>query len=1019
MTVLVFHDPQLPFDGTAPDADALAHWRRHAVTADAAQLAEQLATLGAGDAVLHAHGRYFPLAAHPALLAFLQRGGGLVSLGRQPLSQPIHDGTTMAPQAALFRDLDIHEMLAVDAGNAVRLTVGEEFSLLAGAETLFEPGAATDGFVLMPTKHKDQPADSGSAGPMDAHIYPLLLARNAADAPIAAPVVLIERHRGVGAGGRWLFVNVDPTPAFWGNGGARTLLDWASFAAHGATECWLKPDFACYLPGEVPTLTLQLEALSPAASREWRVELTIAGPNGARCFATALTLRPAHGPVSQRLTLPFAVVAGPYAITATLRADDGETRQLRQGFWGWDDTLLTRGSRLKAGRDYFERDGEPLPIVGMTYMASDVHRKFLQLPNVAAWDDDLRDFAALGINYVRTGIWSGWRHAMFVDGHANEAVLRAIDAFILTAARYGLETCFNFFAFTPEAWEGANPYLDPRARAAQKRFIGAVVARHAHSTCVHWDLINEPSLFDPARIFLGPRTLRDPYEVAAFRHWLQTREPELAVWRNRWDVSPTQLPSWDALLPPQPEDIGFNPTEIAPRQHGIWLDYTLFTQAMHNEWAADLTEHIRALTGDALVTVGQDEALGQQRPAPFFYDRVVDYTTVHSWWLNDALAWDTLFNKTPCKPLLIQETGIMHVENPNGRSKRGEAELAALLERKYAYAFAGGGAGAVQWIWNINYHMDNINESHIGAVRADGSRKPETAVSGDFGAFFAKVAPLMRERSLPQVAVVHPYANDYGNRRSAQEATQRLVRVLHYQLGVPLRAVSEYHLDALYDDPASLVLVPSPQALSNQARQQLRQLLSIQPVKVLLTGPASLDEYWNPADSLFDSNGVDVANVMREEACDIDGQRHRAAFGGEKIARVLKGRLDGAALAQVHAQPCGAGTLLWCPLPLELSDSEDTLAALYRHALAQADVTAPLRCDGGIPHGIYLEKLPYAQGALWIAVNESALNETLSVHDARQGYCFELPAGRALLFATDAQGAVLASLRDQPVACLS
>ncbi|MEN9659443.1 MAG: hypothetical protein RL571_2908 [Pseudomonadota bacterium] len=46
---------------------------------------------------------------------------------------------------------------------------------------------------------------------------------------------------------------------------------------------------------------------------------------------------------------------------------------------------------------------------------------------------------------------------------------------------------------------------------------------------------------------------------------------------------------------------------------------------------------------------------------PFFY--------VHSWWLNDDLAWDSIFSKTPNKPSLVQETGIMHIEAPDGRSK--------------------------------------------------------------------------------------------------------------------------------------------------------------------------------------------------------------------------------------------------------------------------------------------------------------------------------------------------------------
>jgi hypothetical protein len=105
---------------------------------------------------------------------------------------------------------------------------------------------------------------------------------------------------------------------------------------------------------------------------------------------------------------------------------------------------------------------------------------------------------------------------MFVDGHAYEEVFRAIDAFILTAKRYDLEVTINFFAFTPETWEGVNPYLDPRSVEAQKRFISAIVSRHADTRNVHWDLINEPSMFDPKRIFQqGPRSSHDRFERQA------------------------------------------------------------------------------------------------------------------------------------------------------------------------------------------------------------------------------------------------------------------------------------------------------------------------------------------------------------------------------------------------------------------------------------------------------------------------------------------------------------------------
>ncbi|UUZ87024.1 cellulase family glycosylhydrolase [Paenibacillus sp. P26] len=183
----------------------------------------------------------------------------------------------------------------------------------------------------------------------------------------------------------------------------------------------------------------------------------------------------------------------------------------------------------------------------MTYMTSDVARKYLFLPNAAVWDRDMAQMKRAGINMIRTGIWTAWRQVMFIDGHAYEEVLRAIDAFILTAKRYDLELTFNFFAFTPEAWEGLNPYLDPRSIEAQKRFIASIVSRHAESKHVHWDLINEPSMFDPKRVFSGPRSAHDKFERAAFIDFLKERHGSLRRLQERWNMTTEQLPSFEAV----------------------------------------------------------------------------------------------------------------------------------------------------------------------------------------------------------------------------------------------------------------------------------------------------------------------------------------------------------------------------------------------------------------------------------------------------------------------------------------
>ena len=171
-------------------------------------------------------------------------------------------------------------------------------------------------------------------------------------------------------------------------------------------------------------------------------------------------------------------------------------------------------------------------------MTSDVARKFLFLPNTDVWDRDMAQMRNAGINWIRTGIWTAYRNIMQVDGHASEEVLRSIDAFLLTAKKHDLQVTFTFFSFTPETWEGQNPYLDPRSVEAQKRFIRSIISRHKNTKNVDWDLINEPSMFDPPQIFSdGPRSAKDPFEKQAYIDWLKKRHGSIERLQERWNMT--------------------------------------------------------------------------------------------------------------------------------------------------------------------------------------------------------------------------------------------------------------------------------------------------------------------------------------------------------------------------------------------------------------------------------------------------------------------------------------------------
>ncbi len=111
-----------------------------------------------------------------------------------------------------------------------------------------------------------------------------------------------------------------------------------------------------------------------------------------------------------------------------------------------------------------------------------------------------------GINMVRTGVWTAYRQVMFIDGRPDEGRHARIPGHgpHRLQARYAAGVLL--FAFTPEQWEGVNCYLDPDCLRAQKRYIAAFLDRAENCGLVSWDLINEPSVCNPQRLWSSRQT---------------------------------------------------------------------------------------------------------------------------------------------------------------------------------------------------------------------------------------------------------------------------------------------------------------------------------------------------------------------------------------------------------------------------------------------------------------------------------------------------------------------------------
>ena len=883
------------------------------------------------------YGSSFPLAEWPRIRAFVARGGNLVVLGGAPFHQPVlADGTLGVRQPAWA-----HELLI---GPADEVTIPPGSTV---PDHDFNDATKVYALTLRLARQTDMPGEHGSEGPREAIVRPLVhVTQNGL--PIATPLIEIDRIGGPEKGARWIFAPSDARLD------ARTIRMIVQRAARGASHIEGRPVHATIENGEMPRIIVSRAAtlvVRDSSGREVHRQNATAGTN------------------ELRIRRPLA--AGLYRVD--IEAGDDRTTT---GFWVRDAKLLASGPKLTASRDWLRADGKVLPIVGTTYMSSTVHRQFLFEPNPHAWDRDFAQMKALGINFVRTGLWTAWSRAIDASGIPNEPFLRALDAYVHTAAKHGIFVNFTFYAFQPLAHGGSNPYLDPKSLEGQRRLLQAVAARYRGVNWIHYDLINEPS-YAPANALWSNRPIRDPHELAAWHSWVRKRHGgDETRLRSRWGDR-----SDDLLGVPRENEIWYTQLREDRRPRKL-RDFTEFTNDVAAQWARTLRGYLREAGGDVLVTLGQDEGGTQTRPSQQLHADAVDYTSLHPWWQNDDVLANGVFIKVPEKPSLFQETGIMRLEDVDGRHWRTPELAASLLNRKFAAAFAARAAGNVQWAWNINPFMPIDNESVIGFFRPDGTAKPELAVIPSHAEFFAAAAPWLDDFDPDQVVIVVPQSRLFMNRPAALDGYRRAVRVMAERFGVVPTALSDMRLTAERLRGAKLVIVPSVEVLSAGAADALRD----SGAKVLFVGAITGDPYGEVPDALRSlaavSEGRPVA--FREEGATFDRNLQ------ESLLRSTLPRTE------------------WHePLPLEHAREEEPLVSLLSRAFAAAGVeTHPSE------QRVIARLLNAPRAIFGVFINDSSSDAVRRVRVAGRDVAVQVPAsGSRLLLWERATGKLIVQTR--------
>ena len=672
------------------------------------------------------YGSAFPEQAWPGIYEFLNRGGNLLVLGGRPFTRAAyHDSTGWKLRAYSVRST---RQLMIDQYQITPGSDGLEFQ--TNPDVTIQPSAFAWKRAFSPVirlSAVDLYNRGGSAGSIDARSDGL--AWGARDGRrMAAPIVQVDHLRNGFDGGRWILLTADLSAAFLdGPEGSSLIRSLAERAIQGSEEFTVSPVLPLYLPGEPIELDINwYSARQPSTPLSARITTYPQDQPSARSVMTAAV------PASQPLVLPAPTTKGYHIIEAEL-LEGKTTRELyRSAYWIRDEGYLHSGPTLAVNGNYFELDGHPLAVVGTTYMASDVQRLYFAHPNVYTWDRDLAQIQSAGLNMVRTGWWTGWDKLCDENGQPYERTVRTVEAYLMTARKNGLPVQFNFFAFLPDVLGGANAFLDPEAVRREKTLVASVVARFHDVPFLAWDLINEPS-FSKHLWLMRPNG--DSFELAKWNQWLNQRYPDRAALTAAWNSPPGSL---QGTLP-LPEELEFTPRGMYVGHNSLKLhDYFLFAQESFAGWVKAMRETIRATGSQQLITVGQDEGGFVDRLSPAFFGQWIDFTTNHSWWQNDDALWGSLVAKQPGKTMLIQETGLQRELNLDEVARRTPENEAALLERKIAVSFVQG-SGAIEWLWNSNSYMTEGNETPIGAVRPDGTEKPEASVLRAYAAF-AKAA---------------------------------------------------------------------------------------------------------------------------------------------------------------------------------------------------------------------------------------------------------------------------------------
>jgi hypothetical protein len=332
--------------------------------------------------------------------------------------------------------------------------------------------------------------------------------------------------------------------------------------------------------------------------------------------------------------------------------------------------------------------------------------------------------------------------------------------------------------------------------------------------------------------------------------------------------------------------------------------------------------------------------------------------------------------------MLIQETGLQRELNFDEVARRTPENEAALLERKIASSFIQG-SGAIEWLWNTNSYMTESNETPIGAVRTDGTEKPEATVMEAYATFAKSLQGHLRNPQPPSIAIVTSQASQFSVIGDLQlEAQRKAVRALAYYDRFTPYAIAENQIGKL--GTPKLAILPSPQALAQTTWKALLAYVS-GGGNLLVTGPLDRDEHWQLVPRAASTNLDAHAEPLtyRNAVIKLSDRTISLSFDQQKQNLLDSLRFsDGSTLKEAVY---GKGRIFWFAYPVELAEGVQAAADLYTYVAGRVGLAPMFDLQGQLSPGVLIYPTVLDDSVLYVMISDGAEDSKIDLRDKTTG----------------------------------